>query len=85
MPSLSTVLLDSSANTAGRYNIEMGMSSTTPQNATTKGHCLELYSAPAVTRKGQILIVVPYRNVLLNVKLSLLRVKLCSLLASSEA
>uniref|UniRef100_A0A8C5NRW6 RIPK2 kinase n=1 Tax=Junco hyemalis TaxID=40217 RepID=A0A8C5NRW6_JUNHY len=34
VPSLSTVLPDSSANTAGRDNIEIGVSSTTPQNAT---------------------------------------------------
>ncbi|XP_038003783.1 receptor-interacting serine/threonine-protein kinase 2-like isoform X1 [Motacilla alba alba] len=39
VPSLPNVLLDSSANTAGRDNIEMGVSSTTPQNATaTKDH-----------------------------------------------
>ncbi|XP_019139741.2 receptor-interacting serine/threonine-protein kinase 2 [Corvus cornix cornix] len=39
VPSLSTVLLDSSANTAGRDNIEMGVSNATPQNATaTKDH-----------------------------------------------
>ncbi|OWK54091.1 Receptor-interacting serine/threonine-protein kinase 2 [Lonchura striata] len=38
VPSLSTVLLDSSANTAERDNIEMGVPSTTPQNATTKDH-----------------------------------------------
>ncbi|KAM3665171.1 receptor-interacting serine/threonine-protein kinase 2-like [Ammospiza maritima maritima] len=37
VPSLSTVLPDSSANTAGRDNIEIGVSSTTPQNA-TKDH-----------------------------------------------
>ncbi|XP_077040950.1 receptor-interacting serine/threonine-protein kinase 2-like isoform X2 [Agelaius phoeniceus] len=37
VPSLSTVLPDSSANTAGRDNIEMGVSNTTPQNA-TKDH-----------------------------------------------
>ncbi|KAM9228367.1 receptor-interacting serine/threonine-protein kinase 2-like [Leptosomus discolor] len=37
LPSLSTNLLDSSANNAGRENIlEMGLSNTTPQNATTK-------------------------------------------------
>lgn len=82
MPSLSTVLPDSSANTAGRDNIEIGVSSATPQNA-TKGHCLELYSAPAVTRKRQILLI--YRNVIFHVKLSLLRLKLCSLPVSSEA
>ncbi|XP_058701669.1 receptor-interacting serine/threonine-protein kinase 2-like isoform X1 [Poecile atricapillus] len=39
VPSLSTVLLDSTANTAGRDNIEMGVSNTTSQNATaTKDH-----------------------------------------------
>ncbi|XP_039930889.1 receptor-interacting serine/threonine-protein kinase 2-like isoform X2 [Hirundo rustica] len=39
VPSLSTLLLDSSANTAGRDNIEMGVSNTTPQDATaTKDH-----------------------------------------------
>ncbi|XP_071296548.1 receptor-interacting serine/threonine-protein kinase 2-like [Agelaius tricolor] len=37
VPSLSTVLPDSSANTAGRDNIETGVSNTTPQNA-TKDH-----------------------------------------------
>ncbi|XP_074439308.1 receptor-interacting serine/threonine-protein kinase 2-like isoform X3 [Larus michahellis] len=37
VPSLSTVLLDSSANNAGRENIlEMGLSNTIPQNITTK-------------------------------------------------
>ncbi|XP_066183916.1 receptor-interacting serine/threonine-protein kinase 2-like [Sylvia atricapilla] len=39
VPSLSTVLLDSSVNTAGKYNIEMHVSNTTPQNTTaTKDH-----------------------------------------------
>ncbi|XP_062356268.1 receptor-interacting serine/threonine-protein kinase 2-like [Cinclus cinclus] len=39
VPSLSTVLLDSSANTAGRENFKMGVSNTTLQNATaTKDH-----------------------------------------------
>ncbi|XP_053808975.1 receptor-interacting serine/threonine-protein kinase 2-like [Vidua chalybeata] len=38
VPSLSTALLDSSANTAGRDHIGMGVSSTTPQNAATKDH-----------------------------------------------
>ncbi|XP_066050447.1 receptor-interacting serine/threonine-protein kinase 2-like [Chamaea fasciata] len=39
VPSLSTVLLDSSANTAGRDNVEMSVSNTTPQNTTaTKDH-----------------------------------------------
>ncbi|XP_053843004.1 receptor-interacting serine/threonine-protein kinase 2-like [Vidua macroura] len=38
VPSLSTALLDSSANTPGRDHIEMGVSSTTPQNAATKDH-----------------------------------------------
>ncbi|XP_014736271.1 PREDICTED: receptor-interacting serine/threonine-protein kinase 2-like isoform X2 [Sturnus vulgaris] len=39
VPSLSTVLLDSSGNRAGRDNIEMDVSNTTPQNATaTKDH-----------------------------------------------
>lgn len=70
VPSLSTVLLDSSANTAGRDNIEMGVSNTTPQNATaTKGHHLELYSVPAVIRKGQVLLVVLYRNVFFSCKI----------------
>lgn len=83
VPSLSTLLLNSSANTAGRDNIEMDVS--IPQNATvTKGHCLELYSAPAVLRKGQVLDVLN-RNVIFHVKLSLLRVKLSSLLIPSEA
>uniref|UniRef100_A0A8C4TXA6 Receptor-interacting serine/threonine-protein kinase 2 n=1 Tax=Falco tinnunculus TaxID=100819 RepID=A0A8C4TXA6_FALTI len=37
VPSLSTLLFDSSANNAGRENIlEMGLSNTAPQNATTK-------------------------------------------------
>ncbi|KAM6195348.1 receptor-interacting serine/threonine-protein kinase 2-like isoform 1-T2 [Sarcoramphus papa] len=37
VPSLSTILLDSSANHAGRENIlEMGLSNTIPQNTTTK-------------------------------------------------
>ncbi|XP_009579161.1 PREDICTED: receptor-interacting serine/threonine-protein kinase 2-like, partial [Fulmarus glacialis] len=36
VPSLSTILLDSSANNAGRENIETGLSNTIPQNTTTK-------------------------------------------------
>lgn len=36
VPSLSTLLLDSSANNAGRENIETGLSNTMPQNTTTK-------------------------------------------------
>jgi len=54
VPSLSTILLDSSANHAGRETIpETGLSNTIPQNTTTKkGLDPEPSSAPVILRKG---------------------------------
>lgn len=44
LPSLSTILLDSNTNHAGRENIlEMDPANSTPQNATKKGLYLDVY------------------------------------------
>lgn len=52
-PNLSTILLDSSMNNAGRENIlEMDLANSIPRNTTKKGLYLETYSAPAIPRKG---------------------------------